>query len=209
MKSKVSIAAILLFAFLSTVPDVSLAENANYKLNLIKRFYSIGTATINGTYYPVGNSIARTLSKNLKNLVFIAEPTEGSVANVEYLRKNQIDLALMQSDIAWQAARGVGTFVDNSFKELRVLSSLYSEVVQIVVKSNSSIKTIADLKGCKMQLRFLPLLACSQATTNWFTNVLPRLQNLCAMAMLTPFTIPAQSLRMEFPDLPRKSSFDS
>ncbi len=152
MKSKVSIAAILLFAFLSTVPDVSLAENANYKLNLIKRFYSIGTATINGTYYPVGNSIARTLSKNLKNLVFIAEPTEGSVANVEYLRKNQIDLALMQSDIAWQAARGVGTFVDNSFKELRVLSSLYSEVVQIVVKSNSSIKTIADLKGCKISV---------------------------------------------------------
>lgn len=152
MKNKKLIIPILLFAFLSTGLPSLIAENANYRLNLIKRFFSIGTATINGTYYPVGNSIARTLSKNLKNLVFIAEPTEGSVANVEYLRKNQIDLALMQSDIAWQAAKGVGTFVDNSFKELRVLSSLYSEVVQIVVKSSSSIKTIADLKGCKISV---------------------------------------------------------
>lgn len=152
MKRKVSITMIFLCTFLSIVADISVAEYANYKLNLIKRFYSIGTATINGTYYPVGTSIARILTQNLTNCVFIAEPTEGSVANVEYLRKNQIDLALMQSDIAWQAAKGVGPFIDNSFKELRVLSSLYSEVVQIVVRSNSSIKTIADLKGCKISV---------------------------------------------------------
>lgn len=125
---------------------------ADYQLNLIKRFFSIGTATINGTYFPVGNSIARTLSKNLKNLIFIAEPTEGSVANVEYLRKAQIDLALMQSDVAWQAAKGAGTFIDNPFKELKILASLYSEVVQIIVKKTSQIKTVADLKGCKISV---------------------------------------------------------
>ncbi len=127
-------------------------QGQEYRLNLIKRFYSIGTASINGTYFPIGNSIARSLSANLKNLVAIAEPTEGSVANVEYLRKGQIDLSLMQSDIAWQAAKGIGPFVDSPLKELKVLSSLYSEVIQIVVRSSSKIKTIGDLKGCKISV---------------------------------------------------------
>lgn len=142
---------IFALAIVSLLP-VQIVSAQDYRLNLIKRFYSIGTATINGTYFPVGNSIARTLSQNLKNLVFLAEPTEGSVANVEYLRKNQIDLSLMQSDVAWQAAKGVGTFVDNPFKELRVLASLYSEVVQIVVAKSSSIKSLTDLKGRKISV---------------------------------------------------------
>ncbi|MFZ5951303.1 MAG: TAXI family TRAP transporter solute-binding subunit [Candidatus Rifleibacteriota bacterium] len=149
MKKSFSSAILLLtFSFLV----LNQLHGQEYRLNLIKRFYSIGTASINGTYFPIGNSIARTLSANLKNLVAIAEPTEGSVANVEYLRKGQIDLSLMQSDIAWQAARGIGPFSENPFKELKVLSSLYSEVIQIVVKSSSNIKTLSDLKGCKISV---------------------------------------------------------
>ena len=125
---------------------------ADYNLSLIKRFYSIGTATINGTYYPVGNSIARMLTQNLKKQVFLAEPTNGSLANVEYLRKGQIDLALMQSDVAWQAAHGAGPFSGNPLKELRILASLYSEVIQIVVRKNSPVKSIVDLKGCRISV---------------------------------------------------------
>lgn len=127
-------------------------DAADYKLSLIKRFYSIGTASINGTYYPVGNSIARNLTKKMKNIVFLAEPTAGSVANIQYLRNGQVDLALVQSDVAWQAFRGVGNFENNRFRELKVLASLYSEVIQIVVKKSSGIKTIRDLKGCKVSV---------------------------------------------------------
>lgn len=141
--------SILLFALLFS--GATMAQN-DYRVNLIKRFYSVGTASINGTYYPVGNSIARILSKNIKNLVVLAEPTEGSVANVEYLRKGQIDLALIQSDVAWQSVKGAGSFLDNPFKELKILASLYSEVIQIVVRKSSKIKSIADLKGCRISV---------------------------------------------------------
>lgn len=118
-----------------------------YQVRLIKKFYSMGTASINGTYYPVGNSIARLFSKSLKGLVTIAEPTAGSLANVEYLRRGQIDLALIQSDVAWMAFNGEHSFSGNRFRELRILASLYSEVIQIVVRADSDIKTVSDLKG--------------------------------------------------------------
>lgn len=122
----------------------------DYQVRLIKKFYSMGTASINGTYYPVGNSISRLFSTRLKNLVTIAEPTAGSMANIEYLRRGQIDLALIQSDVAWMAFNGAHTFADGKFRELRVLASLYSEVIQIVVRADSGIKTIDDLKGKKI-----------------------------------------------------------
>lgn len=119
----------------------------DYKLKLIKKFYSIGTASINGTYYPTGNSIARILSSNLAGVIAIAEPTAGSLANIKYLKRSQIDLALLQSDIAWQAK---SDSPEKKFKELRVITSLYSEVVQLIVRDNSAIKELKDLKGCRI-----------------------------------------------------------
>lgn len=124
----------------------------DYKLNLIKKFYSMGTASINGTYYPVGNSIARLFSKKMRGMVVLAEPTAGSMANIEYLRRGQIDLALVQSDVAWQAFNGTHSFEGNRFRELRILASLYSEVIQIIVRENSDIKTIRDLRGKKISV---------------------------------------------------------
>jgi len=124
----------------------------DYKLNLIKKFYSMGTASINGTYYPVGNSIARLFSKKMRGIVVLAEPTPGSMANIEFLRRGQIDLALVQSDVAWQAFNGTHSFEGNRFRELRVLSSLYSEVIQILVREDSDIKTIRDLRGKKISV---------------------------------------------------------
>ncbi|MGM0600676.1 MAG: TAXI family TRAP transporter solute-binding subunit [Candidatus Rifleibacteriota bacterium] len=144
-----SIKAMILILFCSGTLALSAAD---YKLDLIKRFYSIGTATINGTYYPVGNSIARTLSSQIDNIVVVAEPTAGSVANLNYLQNKQIDFCLVQSDTAWQAYKGSGIFKNKKFRELKILASLYSEVVQIVVKKNSQIKTIEDLKGCKISV---------------------------------------------------------
>lgn len=123
------------------------AYAADYRVKLIKKFYSIGTATISGTYYPTGNSIARVLSTNIGGVAAIAEPTAGSLANIEYLRRGQIDLALLQSDVAWQAGNSTA---DDRFRELRIIASLYSEVIQLVVRDNSNIKELKDLKGCRI-----------------------------------------------------------
>ena len=126
-----------------------IAFAADYQLKLVKKFYSIGTASISGTYYPTGNSIARLLSSNIQGLVAIAEPTAGSLANIEYLRRGQIDLALLQSDVAWQAYNASS---DAKFRELRVIASLYSEVIQLIVRDNSDVKELSDLKGRRISV---------------------------------------------------------
>jgi TRAP transporter TAXI family solute receptor len=147
----VKLKKVFVFVFLICLMPGMLCA-AEHELQLIKRFYSIATASINGTYYPVGNSIARALSKNMRSIVAIAEPTAGSVANIDYLKAGQVDLALVQSDVVWQAVKGSGMFAENRFPELKVLASLYSEVLQIVVKKSSGINSLHDLKGRKISV---------------------------------------------------------
>lgn len=149
MKVSVKVLGALVMALISSI-SVFGQDEVQYRANLIKKFYSMGTASVNGTYYPLGNSLSRLFCRKLKKIVTLAEPTAGSIANVEYLRKKQIDLALMQSDVAWMAYHGSGNFAGNSLKELRVMASLYSEKIQIVVRADSPVKTLVDLKDRKI-----------------------------------------------------------
>ena len=141
-KSYISILAFII-AILSSFTLYG-QENDKYNANLIKKIYSMGTASVDGTYYPLGNAISRLFGKKIKKLVVIPEPTAGSLANIDFMRKKRIDLSLIQSDVAWKA------YHNYNFKDLRVLASLYSEKIQIVVRADSDIKRIEDLKGKKI-----------------------------------------------------------
>lgn len=143
---------LLLLLVFSFSANIFASDEARYQPNLIKKIFFMGTASLNGTYYPVGNAMARLLNYNLGKTVTLAEPTAGSIDNVEYLRKKQIDLALMQSDVAWMAYNGSSVYAGNSYRGLRVLASLYTEKVQIVVRADSGIKKLSDLKGKKVAL---------------------------------------------------------
>ncbi|MBV8192489.1 MAG: immunogenic protein, partial [Alphaproteobacteria bacterium] len=78
--------------------------------------FSIGTAGRLGTYYPVGEVIARAISSppgspacaeggpcGVPGLVATAIPTEGSVANVADIAKGALNSGFVQSDVAYWA----------------------------------------------------------------------------------------------------------
>ncbi len=121
--------------------------SAPIRAQLVKRFLSIGTASINGAYYPLGTAMARLFNAKLGEILVISEPTNGSVDNVRYLQSRDIALALVQNDVAWEAFTGRGNFDGKPFAELRVLASLYSEVVHVAVRKDAEIRTFRELKG--------------------------------------------------------------
>jgi uncharacterized protein len=117
------------------------------QLDLVKPFWAIGTGGITGTYYPLGTALARLINAHFDGIVAISEPTGGSVANIEYLRQEDVSLALVQSDVAFDAFNGLRGFTGRPFSDARVLVSLYSEVVQVAVKGDSALATLSDLKA--------------------------------------------------------------
>jgi TRAP transporter TAXI family solute receptor len=120
---------------------------ATFFVSADKIFLNIGTGGTAGTYYPLGGAIAEILNSKLTNVNVTAVSTGGSVANINMLKENSIQLAFVQNDVAYYAYNGIEFFQDKKFTGMKALCSLYPETVQIVTLANKGIKTIYDLKG--------------------------------------------------------------
>ncbi|NLI79098.1 MAG: TAXI family TRAP transporter solute-binding subunit [Candidatus Riflebacteria bacterium] len=119
----------------------------SFDIRLVKRFFSIGTGSISGTYYPLGSAMSRLFNSRLDGIVTIPEPTRGSVENIEFLRGGEIALGLVQNDVAFNAYYGKGSFDGRPWPGLRVLASLYSEVMHVAVRRDAAIASLSDLRG--------------------------------------------------------------
>ena len=83
-----------------------------------------------------------------------AVTTSGSVENARLLHGRLAEVALIQNDIAGMAARGVGPVRRGRADGASCghLGSLFPEPIQVVVKANSPLASIADLKGKRVDL---------------------------------------------------------
>lgn len=112
-----------------------------------KKFINIATGGTAGTYYPIGGAMAEILNKEIPGMNASAQSTGASVSNVNMLHDEQVDMAIIQNDIAFYAANGTEMFKDKDVKNLRGIATLYPETCQFVTLESSGIKTISDVKG--------------------------------------------------------------
>ncbi len=112
-----------------------------------QKFITIATGGTSGTYFPLGGALADILNKSIPGCNASAQSTGAAVANVNLLQQGKVDIAFVQSDIAYYAANGTEMFKDKKVAALQGLAALYPETVQIVTLKNSGIKSVADFKG--------------------------------------------------------------
>ncbi len=114
------------------------------------KYVSVGTGAITGVYYPAGGAICRLLNRGRKEhgIRCSVESTGGSVSNLNAIRSDGLEFAIVQSDWEYHAFNGTGFFADQKpFKELRSVFSLYTETFAIAVPEKSKIRTLDDLVG--------------------------------------------------------------
>ncbi|HEX6010893.1 MAG TPA: TAXI family TRAP transporter solute-binding subunit [Geminicoccaceae bacterium] len=130
------------------------------------RFLRLGTGSLTGTYYPIGELIARAISSppgarpcgeaggcGVPNLILVVQTSKGSVENVEDIQSGKIESGFGQSDVAHGAFTGTGVFAGRPpMESLRALASLYLESVHLVAAPGSSIGSVADLRGRRVSL---------------------------------------------------------
>ena len=88
-------------------------------------------------------------NSKIKDMNVTAQTTGGSVENVRLINKKDVELALAQSDTLDQAWNGLEAFKE-PFKGMSAIATMFPEIVQIVVRADSPIKTFPDLKGKKV-----------------------------------------------------------
>jgi TRAP transporter TAXI family solute receptor len=111
---------------------------------------SIGTAQIGGVYYPYGGAIASVISKYIPGVEATAEVTNGVIDNAKFLQSRKIELALMSSDVTYEAHMGIGVFKEKV--PIRNLISLHKNVTYIICLDGKGINSVQDLRGKRVSL---------------------------------------------------------
>ncbi len=110
-------------------------------------FINVASGGTSGTYYALAGAMAKVWNEKIPGMNATVQSTGASVANINLLKEGKVDLIFVQNDIAYYAMNGLEMFKDNSYSEIQGLAVLYSETCQLVTLANSSIKSVADLKG--------------------------------------------------------------
>ena len=130
------------------------------------RFFRIGTAATAGSFFEIGGVLASAISSppgspmcghggtcGVPGLVAVAQTTQGSIENLRLINAGQIESGFSQADLAGWAYKGTGAFSDNGpMPRLRVIAGLFPESLHIVVLADSSIHSLADLKGKRVSI---------------------------------------------------------
>ena len=130
------------------------------------RFFRIATGGTSGTYFPIATLIASAISNppgsracedggscGVPGLLAVAQSTQGSVENVALIQAGAVESGFSQADIAYWAYNGQGLYKDRGPSPgLRAIANLYPESVHVVVRRDSGIERIQDLRGKRVSL---------------------------------------------------------
>jgi uncharacterized protein len=114
----------------------SRAEGADMKLTL-------GTATPGGGFPVYGDAVIAAVRDVDPTLTIEPRNTKGSTENVPLLERNEVDIALVQGEVAYEALQGVG----RPPSPIRIVAAMYSTPGMFVVRADSPARAIADLRG--------------------------------------------------------------
>ncbi|WP_110943026.1 TAXI family TRAP transporter solute-binding subunit [Inediibacterium massiliense] len=109
-------------------------------------FVNIGTGGTAGTYFPLGGAFAEIWNNNIKGVNATAQSTGASVANINLLKDKKVEVVIVQNDVAWYTENGEEMFKDAKYANIRGLTTMYSEPLQIIT-TDPNIKSVGDLKG--------------------------------------------------------------
>lgn len=107
----------------------------------------IGTASQGGAFYPVGQAISTLVSKYANDTTMVPIVTQGSVENPRLVNSGEVDVGITNNNLSVLANKGVGPYKKAGAMELRSLGSLHFSVLHMMTLADSSINSVADLKG--------------------------------------------------------------
>ncbi len=108
-----------------------------------KTMVTLGTATPGGGFPVYGEAVAHVVNAVDPALLLTLRNTKGSTENVPLLEAGQLDLGLVQGEVAYEALSGVG----RAPADLRILAAMYSTPGMFVVRADSPYGAVEDLRG--------------------------------------------------------------
>lgn len=119
-----------------------------------RRFLTIAAGRPGGVYLPVAEAICAEINRQLAAQGYFcsAEPTPGSLYNLESLARGEADFAIVQADGHYLAYRGEGDWAGKAIPGLRSVLSLHSETFTLLARNDAGITGIGQLQGKRVNI---------------------------------------------------------
>jgi uncharacterized protein len=124
------------------------ACSGNEQSSSKEELFSIGTASMGGAFYPVGQEIANLITKYVDGVQVTPEVTGGAVENPRLTDNKDVEMSLTNANLAHFAVNGTEPYTEKL--NVSAIAPLHPSILHIIAKGDSSINTIADLKGKKV-----------------------------------------------------------
>jgi len=112
-----------------------------------QKFVTVGTGGVTGVYYAAGGAICRLVNKDRAKhgIRCSVESTGGSGFNVNTIKAGELDFGFAQSDVGYNAVKGLGAFKDGgAHGDLRSVFSVHPEPFTVVARKEANIRSMAD-----------------------------------------------------------------
>jgi TRAP transporter TAXI family solute receptor len=110
---------------------------------------TIGTGPWSGTYFPVGEALAKTLNKHIPGMDAVPRPTVGSAHALELLDSGEVSLAIVGLATAHFGVRGQREFT-RKYDHVGFVMAGMDAGQSLVTRAASGIRTFGDVKGLRL-----------------------------------------------------------
>jgi TRAP transporter TAXI family solute receptor len=108
---------------------------------------SLGTASVGGTYYVYGETVAKLLSEKTKFQV-VTQQTQGPPQNIVMVDDKKLELGMVTMGVALQALTGAGPWTKGrKYENIRALFPMYEMTLQCLAPKKSGIQSFSQLEG--------------------------------------------------------------
>ena len=132
------------FAFLVLAGMLCVAVSAEAAA---KQQVNIAGSSTGGTWYMLAGAMSNVLNKYQDLMEATPIPSAGSFENIRNMRDKRVDFGIVLPNVAAGAYKGVSPWQENRYEGLSGLFNIYSFPYMVIVKADSPIQSLADLKG--------------------------------------------------------------
>jgi len=114
-------------------------------------YVAVGAGATGGNFYMTTATFCQTFNEKVKGTTCNAETTSGSTENNKMLIDGDLQMAICNVDSAYCASKGIREYAKGDYSKGAdisvVLPSAWTNLMNVIVRTDSGIKDISQLKG--------------------------------------------------------------